>query len=87
MMLLAERISLGQLLTIRNLQANQEIECEIVAVGPAQAGRSEIGIEFLTPAPFFWRIAFPPENWSPRSPEAKHITIAPTPFPNDRLSK
>ena len=87
LMVLAERVNLGQLLTVRNLHSYQEVPCEVVAVGPAQAAGCEVGIEFLTPAPFFWRIAFPPENWSPRSPEAKHITIAPTPFPNDRLSK
>jgi len=86
-MVLAETVSLGQLLTVRNVHSHQEVPCEVVGVGPGQADSSEIGIEFLKPAPFFWRIAFPPENWSPRSPEAKHITIAPTPFPKDRLSK
>jgi hypothetical protein len=35
----------------------------------------EVGIEFLGPAPRLWRVAFPPEDWSPRSPEAKRRTV------------
>jgi len=86
LLLLDERVSPGQLLTVRNLHSNQEVECEIVDVAPTQGASSEIGVEFLKTAPRFWRIAFPPENWSAHSPEAKRITLAPTPFPGDRLS-
>jgi hypothetical protein len=35
-----------------------------------------VGIEFDEPAPRFWRVAFPPEDWSPHSPEAKRRTVS-----------
>jgi hypothetical protein len=78
---LGERVLVGQLLTVRNLNSNQQLQAAVAAAGVMQSGKSEIGIEFLEPAPRFWRISFPPEDWSPHSPEAKRITLAPTPFP------
>jgi hypothetical protein len=78
---LGERVFQGQLLTVRNLSSSQQLQAAVVAAGVMQSGKSEIGIEFLEPAPRFWRISFPPEDWSPHSPEAKRITLAPTLFP------
>jgi len=78
---LGERVAVGQLLNVRNLNSNQQLQAAVVAAGVAPSGKSEIGIEFLEPAPRFWRISFPPEDWSPHCPEAKRITLAPTPFP------
>jgi hypothetical protein len=78
---LGERVLVGQLLTVRNLSSNEQLQAAVAAAGFMQSGKSEIGIEFLEPAPRFWRISFPPEDWSPHSPEAKRITLAPTPFP------
>jgi hypothetical protein len=80
LILLEERVTLGQLLTIRNLKSHQELQCEVVDVGAVQDGKFEVSIEFLEPSPRFWRIAFPPEDWSPHSPEAKRRTTAPTPW-------
>jgi hypothetical protein len=79
LILLVERVSHGQLLTIRNLKSGAELQGEVVDVGAVQDGKFEVGIEFLEPSPRFWRVAFPPEDWSPRSPEAKRRTTAPTP--------
>jgi hypothetical protein len=31
----------------------------------------EVGIELEKPSPRFWRVSFPPEDWTPRSAEAK----------------
>ena len=31
--------------------------------------KSEVGVEFLKPAPKFWRISFPPDDWTPKDPE------------------
>ncbi len=41
--------------------------------GPVRAGKAEIGLEFSSPRPAFWRVAFPPEDWTPRSPEARTV--------------
>ena len=69
----------GQLLTLKNPKTEQELSCRVVNVGPRQSGKTEVGVEFEQPAPRFWRIAFPPADWSPRNPEAKSPTATPTP--------
>jgi hypothetical protein len=84
---LAEKVRPRQLLTIRNLLSNQEVQCEILELSPLQDGISEASVEFLHPAPRFWCISFPPTDWSPRSPEAKRITLAPVPFTQTLSSK
>jgi hypothetical protein len=43
----------------------------VVDAGSKSDGKTEVGIEFLEPAPRFWHIAFPPEDWNLNSPEAK----------------
>jgi len=73
---LAEPVKLGQSVSVRNVKSHQELHAEVVDVGVVHEGRFEVGIEFLEPAPRFWRIAFPPEDWSPRSPEAKRRTAS-----------
>ena len=72
---LAEKVSLGQSVTVRNIKSNEELHAEVVDVGALHEGKFEVGIEFLEAAPRFWCVAFPPEDWSPRSPEAKRRTV------------
>jgi hypothetical protein len=74
---LCEKVTLGQLLTVRNLKSNQELLVEVVDVGAELNGNFEVGIQFIEAAPRFWRVAFPPEDWTPRSPEAKRRTVSP----------
>jgi hypothetical protein len=70
---LVQKVKLGQLLTVRNVKSNQELQAEVVDIGPEYEGKTEVGIEFLEAAPRFWRVAFPPEDWTPRSPEARTV--------------
>jgi hypothetical protein len=65
------KVEIGQQLTVKNLKTNEEAHCRVVFVNQAQLSNVEVGIEFLKPAPLFWRIAFPPADWTPRSPDAK----------------
>jgi hypothetical protein len=77
LILLAEKVALGQTVTVLNVKSKAELLAEIVDIGDTHGGKIEVGIEFLEPAPRFWRVAFPPEDWSTRSPEAKRRTISP----------
>ena len=72
---LALTVEIGRLLRIKNTQTMEELVCRVVSLGLDQPGKREVGIEFELPSPRFWRIAFPPSDWTPRSPDAK----APTP--------
>lgn len=73
---LGEEVIVGQSLSIRNIKSQEELQAQVVDVGAEQKGICEVGIEFQEPAPRFWRVAFPPEDWSPRSPEAKRRTVS-----------
>ena len=66
---LSFQVEVGQKLIIKNAETEEEQFVRVVRTNPAPEGRTEVGIEFLRPAPKFWRIAFPPEDWAPHAPE------------------
>jgi PilZ domain len=72
LVLLASKVAIGQPLMLRNAKTEEDQECRVVHIAAAEAGQTEVGVEFLHPSPRFWRIAFPPLDWTPRSEEAKH---------------
>jgi hypothetical protein len=55
----------GQKIMLFNARTQEEILCTIIFVGQKEGTKTQIGFEFAQPAPFFWRIAFPPEDWDP----------------------
>ena len=61
---LAATLEEGQTLRLVNRTTDQEEKCRVVYLGPVTAGKVQVGLEFLQPAPEFWHISFPPENWS-----------------------
>lgn len=54
----------GQTLRLVNRVTDQEQACRVVYLGPVTAGKVQVGLEFLQPAPEFWHITFPPESSS-----------------------
>ena len=64
----------GQELRIKNVATNEEITCTVADINPGTTEVPEVGIAFAKPCPSFWRVAFPPEDWSPHSPEAKRVS-------------
>ena len=69
--LLGLKVSIGQLLTLRHSGTGEEVSCRVVYLSPHQSEKREVGVEFMRPSPGFWRISFPPPDWTMRSPEAK----------------
>src|SRR5712675_300219 len=74
MILLGMKASIGQLLTLRNSRTGEEASCRVVYLSPHQSEKREVGVDFMKPSPRFWRISFPPPDWTNRSPEAKKST-------------
>jgi PilZ domain-containing protein len=74
LVLLAARVTSGSAVHVRHNKTEEEQECHVVFLGPVRGGKAEIGLEFTAPRPTFWRVAFPPEDWTPRSPEARAIS-------------
>jgi PilZ domain-containing protein len=62
---LEAKISAGQELKIKTQMHREEQKCRVVYIGPTVQGKTQFGIEFIAPAPDFWRITFPPDDWSP----------------------
>jgi len=69
LLLLSMRVALNQKILFRNTETLEEQFVRVVHVTPAAEGKSEVGVEFLKPAPKFWRISFPPDDWTPKDPE------------------
>ena len=67
----------GQTIILQNPETAEEQTCRVIRVksGTLADGKVEVGIEFLRPAPKFWRVAFPPEDWTSRSPEITSDTF------------
>ena len=70
---LREAVIAGQKLRMKNMATNEELICRVVDINQGQNAHREIGLEFNEPCPRFWRVAFPPADWSPRNPEAKRF--------------
>jgi hypothetical protein len=68
---LKNRITSGSNLKMKHNMTEEEQECHVVFLGPVRDGKAEIGLEFSEPRPAFWRVAFPPEDWTPRHPDAR----------------
>jgi len=62
-------LRVGQVIILQNPETGEEQSCRVIRVSPVREGKAEVGIEFLTPAPNFWRVSFPPADWAPHAPE------------------
>lgn len=71
LILLNARVISGAIIHVKHNKTEEEQECHVAFLGPVRSGRAEVGVEFTSPHATFWRVAFPPEDWSPKSPEAR----------------
>ena len=81
LILMKQLVSTGDRLQIRNVKTGEEVGCTVVAIGERQEHKCGVGVEFDQPTPRFWRVSFPPDDWSPRSPEARKPSAHPRPMP------
>ena len=75
LLLLQQTVAPKQHLVVTNTLSREGAACRVVEVHGrnAETGATEISVEFESPSPRFWHIAFPPEDWTPKSPEAKRF--------------
>lgn len=64
MIALAERVTPEQKLFLQNVASGEQQECRVVYVRKEAIGPTTIAVEFAQPAPMFWRIAYPPADWT-----------------------
>jgi hypothetical protein len=73
LVLMKARVTSGSKILLQHKRTQEEQECHVAFLGPVRAGKAEIGLEFSSPRPTFWRVAFPPEDWTSRHPEARTV--------------
>lgn len=71
MIAVAAPVYRGQRFTLMNVQTKEALECVAAHVKKISDQQSHVGLEFMLPNPTFWRVAFPPKDWTPRHPDAK----------------
>jgi hypothetical protein len=71
LVLMKHIVSSGDHLQIKNANTGEEVTCTVVDIGERLDYKSTVGVEFDLPSPRFWRVSFPPDNWTAKSPEAK----------------
>ena len=81
LILVNARVTSGSKVMMQHKRTQEEQECHVVFLGPVRAGKSEIGLEFSEARPAFWRVAFPPEDWTLKHPDARPITVSRTEKP------
>jgi len=64
---------LGQKVTLQNITTKENQEAVVVFLGKTAAkdGKFSVGVEFTRQNASFWRVSFPPEDWSRSHPDAK----------------
>ena len=60
---LAAHVVAGQTINVSNKATQKSLDCRVVYLGNPQAGKTQMGIEFVAPSPAFWQIDFPPDDW------------------------
>jgi len=73
MIVLAGRVSLGQRFTLVNVQTQEALDCVVVHLDEIAPQQFHVGVEFAIPNAMFWRVAFPPRDWTPHHPDAKSV--------------
>jgi hypothetical protein len=69
---MATSLDQGQTATLWNVSTSEKIECKVILVKPEPTGKFTTAVEFANPNPDFWRISFPPNDWSTRSQNSKN---------------
>ena len=56
-------VQVGQPILLINVRSKMQQSCKVVRVETSLGGQSAVAFEFDQPAPHFWPITFPPEDW------------------------
>jgi hypothetical protein len=52
-------VVLGEILLLENEKTREKVEGKVVTIRHARDGKTYVGVEFTTPEPNFWHMAFP----------------------------
>jgi len=55
LILLATKVNVQQIVHIVNVASGEELLCRVACLGSSFMGKTQVAIEFIMPAPKFWR--------------------------------
>ncbi len=64
LLILCAKVELGQEVLLMNPTTWDDQAARVVYSTPANGGLTHIGVEFKSPAPQFWPVGDPPEDWN-----------------------
>lgn len=74
LILLSPPVNDSEQISLKNKKTGESQPCRVVYLGQTESGRIQVGVEFMNPSPQFWRIVFPPEDWTANSKEVRAPT-------------
>jgi hypothetical protein len=63
LLMMATKVALEQALVVVNPVNSDERDARVAYVGAPHAGLAQVAVEFSSPAPEFWPISSPPNDW------------------------
>ena len=63
LVMLAAKVQVGQIISLENLRTHEETKGRVARLSSLYGGLAQVGIEFVEPAPDFWRVESPPRGW------------------------
>jgi hypothetical protein len=64
----------GDTIVVIHKISREEINCKVIMCRQGKEGGWDTGVEFQSPSPNFWHIAFPPDDWDP-SHRDENVTV------------
>ena len=64
LLILYAKVELGQKLLLMNPTTWDEQEACVMYSTPSSGGLTHVGVEFMRPAPQFWPVNDPPDDWN-----------------------
>ena len=64
LMALTAMVAPKQRLLVQNISSGEQQECRVVYVEKDLLGPTKVAVEFTRPSPSFWRLAYPPTDWT-----------------------
>ena len=75
LLVLYAKVELGQVLLLMNPTTWDDQKARVVYSTPSYGGLTHVGIEFMRPAPEFWPVSNPPDDWN-MAPVAASDSVA-----------
>ena len=57
-------VATKQKLLLQNTNSGEQQECRVVSINNELSGPCMVAVEFTQPSPRFWRVAYPPSDWT-----------------------